>query len=246
MAIPLKYSIRNLFVRRVSTAMTVFVVCLVVTVFLFVLALVAGRVADSLGDGLDAQRHHHASRLAGRDAERRDEGRLRDDPLAARRREEPVGRTVRLGGAHQPREPAAGRRPDDERPGARNGPDRLFDAAGSPDPGRADVQRRNQRGDRLEEPREPVRRDEDRRHDQDGFLPVGRGRPLRCLGLGLRVGGVDRREGPPGADQAADLLFRSSSARATRKRPPATSKPSRGTRDSSSRGRRRRSTTRSR
>ena len=39
MAIPLKYSIRNLLVRRVSTAMTVFVVCLVVTVFLFVLAL---------------------------------------------------------------------------------------------------------------------------------------------------------------------------------------------------------------
>lgn len=42
MAIPLKYSIRNLFVRRVSTAMTVFVVCLVVTVFLFVLALWQG------------------------------------------------------------------------------------------------------------------------------------------------------------------------------------------------------------
>jgi putative ABC transport system permease protein len=42
MAIPLKYSLRNLFVRRVSTAMTVFVVCLVVTVFLFVLALWQG------------------------------------------------------------------------------------------------------------------------------------------------------------------------------------------------------------
>ena len=42
MAIPLKYSIRNLFVRKVSTAMTVFVVCLVVTVFLFVLALWQG------------------------------------------------------------------------------------------------------------------------------------------------------------------------------------------------------------
>ncbi len=42
MAIPLKYNLRNLFVRRVSTAMTVFVVCLVVTVFLFVLALWQG------------------------------------------------------------------------------------------------------------------------------------------------------------------------------------------------------------
>lgn len=42
MAIPLKYSVRNLFVRKVSTAMTVFVVCLVVTVFLFVLALWQG------------------------------------------------------------------------------------------------------------------------------------------------------------------------------------------------------------
>ena len=37
MAIPLKYNLRNLFVRKVSTGMTVFVVCLVVTVFLFVL-----------------------------------------------------------------------------------------------------------------------------------------------------------------------------------------------------------------
>jgi putative ABC transport system permease protein len=41
-AIPLKYNLRNLFVRRVSTAMTVFVVCLVVAVFLFVLALWQG------------------------------------------------------------------------------------------------------------------------------------------------------------------------------------------------------------
>ncbi|HEX9286631.1 MAG TPA: FtsX-like permease family protein [Thermoanaerobaculia bacterium] len=39
MAIPLKYNLRNLLVRRVSTAMTVFVICLVVTVFLFVLSL---------------------------------------------------------------------------------------------------------------------------------------------------------------------------------------------------------------
>ena len=42
MAIPIKYNLRNLFVRRVSTAMTVFVVCLVVAVFLFVLALWQG------------------------------------------------------------------------------------------------------------------------------------------------------------------------------------------------------------
>src|SRR5438093_11647260 len=42
MAIPLKYNLRNLFQRKVSTVMTVFVVCLVVTVFLFVLALWQG------------------------------------------------------------------------------------------------------------------------------------------------------------------------------------------------------------
>ena len=42
MAIPLKYNFRNLLVRKVSTAMTVFVVALVVTVFLFVLALWQG------------------------------------------------------------------------------------------------------------------------------------------------------------------------------------------------------------
>ncbi len=42
MAIPLKYNVRNLLVRKVSTAMTVFVICLVVTVFLFVLALWQG------------------------------------------------------------------------------------------------------------------------------------------------------------------------------------------------------------
>ena len=42
MAIPLKYNVRNLMVRKVSTAMTVFVVCLVVTVFLFVLSLWQG------------------------------------------------------------------------------------------------------------------------------------------------------------------------------------------------------------
>ena len=39
MAIPLKYNVRNLMVRKVSTAMTVLVICLVVTVFLFVLSL---------------------------------------------------------------------------------------------------------------------------------------------------------------------------------------------------------------
>lgn len=42
MAIPLKYNVRNLLVRKVSTGMTVFVVCLVVTVFLFVLSLWQG------------------------------------------------------------------------------------------------------------------------------------------------------------------------------------------------------------
>ncbi|HEX9149658.1 MAG TPA: FtsX-like permease family protein [Thermoanaerobaculia bacterium] len=42
MAIPLKYNIRNLMVRKVSTGMTVFVICLVVTVFLFVLSLWSG------------------------------------------------------------------------------------------------------------------------------------------------------------------------------------------------------------
>lgn len=42
MAIPLKYNVRNLVVRKVSTGMTVFVVALVVTVFLFVLALWQG------------------------------------------------------------------------------------------------------------------------------------------------------------------------------------------------------------
>src|SRR5215468_304478 len=42
MAIPIKYNLRNLAVRKVSTGMTVLVVCLVVTVFLFVLALWQG------------------------------------------------------------------------------------------------------------------------------------------------------------------------------------------------------------
>ena len=42
MPIPIKYNLRNLVVRKVSTGMTVFVVCLVVMVFLFVLALWQG------------------------------------------------------------------------------------------------------------------------------------------------------------------------------------------------------------
>ena len=42
MAIPLKYNARNLVARKVSTGMTVLVICLVVTVFLFVLALWQG------------------------------------------------------------------------------------------------------------------------------------------------------------------------------------------------------------
>jgi ABC-type antimicrobial peptide transport system permease subunit len=42
MAIPIKYNARNLVHRKVSTGMTVLVICLVVTVFLFVLALWQG------------------------------------------------------------------------------------------------------------------------------------------------------------------------------------------------------------
>jgi putative ABC transport system permease protein len=42
MAIPLKYNLRNLLVRKVATGMTVLVICLVVTVFLFVLSLWQG------------------------------------------------------------------------------------------------------------------------------------------------------------------------------------------------------------
>jgi putative ABC transport system permease protein len=42
MAIPLKYNIRNLFVRKVSTAMTVFSISLVVAVFMALMALATG------------------------------------------------------------------------------------------------------------------------------------------------------------------------------------------------------------
>jgi ABC-type antimicrobial peptide transport system permease subunit len=42
MAIPLKYNFRNLFVRKVSTGMTVFVVALVVAVFVVIMSLVEG------------------------------------------------------------------------------------------------------------------------------------------------------------------------------------------------------------
>ena len=42
MAIPLKYNLRNLVARKVSTGMTAFVIGLVVAVFLCVLALVQG------------------------------------------------------------------------------------------------------------------------------------------------------------------------------------------------------------
>jgi len=42
MAIPLKYNLRNLFVRKVSTGMTVFVIALVVTVFVVIMSLVEG------------------------------------------------------------------------------------------------------------------------------------------------------------------------------------------------------------
>jgi putative ABC transport system permease protein len=42
LAIPLKYNLRNLFVRKVSTGMTVFVIALVVTVFVVIMSLVEG------------------------------------------------------------------------------------------------------------------------------------------------------------------------------------------------------------
>ena len=42
MAIPIKYNFRNLFVRKVSTGMTVLVIGLVSAVFLCVLALAQG------------------------------------------------------------------------------------------------------------------------------------------------------------------------------------------------------------
>jgi len=42
MAIPLKYNFRNLFVRKVSTGMTVFVIALVVFVFVVIMSLVEG------------------------------------------------------------------------------------------------------------------------------------------------------------------------------------------------------------
>ena len=42
MAIPLKYNFRNLFVRKVSTGMTVFVIALVVAVFVVIMSLVEG------------------------------------------------------------------------------------------------------------------------------------------------------------------------------------------------------------
>ena len=42
MAIPLKYNLRNLFVRKVSTGMTVMVIAFVVTVFIVIMSLVEG------------------------------------------------------------------------------------------------------------------------------------------------------------------------------------------------------------
>ena len=42
MAVPLKYNLRNLFVRKVSTAMTILAVALVVVVFLLVMSLAEG------------------------------------------------------------------------------------------------------------------------------------------------------------------------------------------------------------
>ena len=46
MPIPLKYNVRNLMVRKISTGMTVFVISLVVTVFLFVLSLWSDPMTD--------------------------------------------------------------------------------------------------------------------------------------------------------------------------------------------------------
>lgn len=52
MAIPLKYNIRNLFVRKITTTMTVFSIGLVVAVFLALMALAAGldKTFTSSGD----------------------------------------------------------------------------------------------------------------------------------------------------------------------------------------------------
>src|SRR5262245_47118272 len=52
MAIPIKYNIRNLFVRKVSTTMTLFSIALVVAVFLALMSLAAGmsRTFTASGD----------------------------------------------------------------------------------------------------------------------------------------------------------------------------------------------------
>ena len=53
MAIPLKYNIRNLFVRKVSTTMTVFSIALVITVFITVMALATGLDKTFISSGDD-------------------------------------------------------------------------------------------------------------------------------------------------------------------------------------------------
>ncbi|PYV13006.1 MAG: ABC transporter permease [Acidobacteria bacterium] len=51
MAIPIKYNIRNLFVRKVSTTMTLFSIALVVAVFLALMSLAAGMSATFTSSG---------------------------------------------------------------------------------------------------------------------------------------------------------------------------------------------------
>src|SRR5262245_20314698 len=51
MAIPIKYNIRNLFVRRVSTTMTLFSIALVVAVFLALMSLAQGMSKTFVASG---------------------------------------------------------------------------------------------------------------------------------------------------------------------------------------------------
>ena len=224
---------RNLFGRaKVSTGMTVFVICLVVTVFLFVLALVAGRHADALGDRLGPQRHHDARGLAGRDAERHHARRrpsmIRSLPGIERNA---GGRALRLAGA--PRRSSTSRATDGkthQRPGARHGPDRHRDAAGvrivdgrmfRPGTNEAIVSKNlasrfagMKIGDTL----------------KTGSLPLGRSSGyFDASGSAYESEIWTDVDGPPGADQAPDLLARLRAHDATRTPRRATSRRSRGT-----------------
>ena len=97
MAIPLKYNLRNLVARKISTGMTAFVIGLVVAVFLCVLALVQG-VTRTLSVTAST-RNVIAMRvgLAGRDAERDHarSGRPDPGPAGARARARPASPTSR-------------------------------------------------------------------------------------------------------------------------------------------------------